>query len=256
MDWKTTYAPYLSWKKEAPLGGEGVLVGSDLTQEWILPWWWSRYSKHNAYPVTFIDMGLSPEMKSWCLEHGSVIHLPIADPFIASQEEVDPALATLWENQSGRSFWNIRSAWFKKPIACLQTPYERSLWLDLDCEVKAPLDTLFSLCHHPSRLALSLDMSSQTIYNSGVIAFQYGCQIIEEWAHLVFEQSHLFAGDQDILSALILEKKLTISKIPPHYNWSRCYTDNPHAAVLHWHGATGKTVIAHQLQKENLDKNF
>ncbi len=28
----------------------GVLVASDQTLEWMLPWWWRHYKKHNNFP--------------------------------------------------------------------------------------------------------------------------------------------------------------------------------------------------------------
>ena len=249
LNWKKLYAPYLRWK-ECSIQDDGVVVGSDQTQEWLLPWWWKNFRQHNAHPITFIDIGLSPEMKCWCQERGTVIHLPIADNFVTPQEKVDPSLRALWESGSGTSFWKNRSSWFKKPIACLQSPYKRSLWLDLDCEVRAPLSSLFALCDHPSGIALSLEPSN--VYNSGVIVFKHGCSLIKEWASQVFKLNHAFVGDQELLSHIIRENNLTIAEISRHYNWSRCYENNPEAAIFHWHGATGKTAISYQIQRDNL----
>src|SRR5689334_9119639 len=53
----------------------GVIVGCDLYQEWLLLWWWSHYSSHNAIPVAFVDMGMSEEGALWCKERGEYIKL-------------------------------------------------------------------------------------------------------------------------------------------------------------------------------------
>ncbi len=44
---------------------EGVIVASDLSQEWLLPWWWDHYKNFNNFPVTFVDLELSNKMKTW-----------------------------------------------------------------------------------------------------------------------------------------------------------------------------------------------
>src|SRR5690606_10167073 len=106
---------------------DGVLVGSDLTLEWALPWWWERYKTYNTHPVAFVDMGLCFEMKEWCKQRGELIRLKIVD----FTEEVEPKLAQEWEEKTGTQFWGSRGAWFKKPFACLSSPFERTLWIDI-----------------------------------------------------------------------------------------------------------------------------
>ena len=48
----------------------GVVVGSDIGSEWMLEWWFNNYSKHNDFPVTFVDYGMSLEASRWCEERG------------------------------------------------------------------------------------------------------------------------------------------------------------------------------------------
>jgi hypothetical protein len=198
---------------------EGIIVGCDLFQEWLLPWWWENYRRHNRYPIAFFDFGLSERMKAWCRERGEFIKLP--GILIKDREEVPPALVHEWESLYGDAFWNCREAWFKKPLACLGSPFERSVWLDLDCEVLGPLAFLFQACLHPSGLALAKDQTAAT-YNSGVIAFQNGCSLVEEWADQSVEKADAFRGDQDLLSHIIADKKASICELPSTYNWKEC----------------------------------
>ncbi len=228
----------------------GIIVGSDQTQEWLLPWWWEHYTRHNSYPVAFVDFGLSFEAKAWCRKRGELIALRVVD-FALEQTEIEPSLAKEWENQFGKSFWPSRGAWFKKPLACVKASFERSIWIDLDCEIRGSIAPLFELAEHPSGIALAKDSFEEPIahqiYNSGVIVFRQKLPLIEEWASQSLEQTHAFRGDQELLSHLIAQKKLAIAELPALYNWSRCQGDAPNAIVYHWHGEFGRSVIKHQI---------
>lgn len=230
---------------------EGIIVGSDRMQEWLLPWWWENYHKHNHYPVAFFDFGLSEAMKQWCQARGSLLKLPLADIFIKDREEVHPSIASKWESQYGETFWNSRKTWFKKPFACLRSPFEKTVWLDLDCEVLGPLDFLFQSCNHPSGIALARDRIAST-YNSGVVAFRRGAAIIQEWATQSLNKTDAFRGDQDLLSQIIADRKLSICELPPIYNWNVGYGINPDTVICHWLGDAGKQALRNQLILNNL----
>lgn len=251
------YSAYRKWAKRSGKG-DGIIVGADMTQEWLLPWWWKNYKRFNAYPVTFVDLGMSLEMKTWCKEHGQYLPLFIADIFVADKEQVETERINEWEQGHGKIFWPSRNAWFKKPSACLQTPYKRSIWIDLDCEIRGSVNELFELADHPSGIAMAREVheidSTQVLYNSGVIAFKHGIPLFEKWAEYAFDRNHLFSGDQNALSQRINEENLTIGEVPLIYNWSRCSPDNPDAVILHWHGVHGKSVIRHQIWEDNVVK--
>jgi hypothetical protein len=241
------------WAKRSGQG-DGILVGSDLTQEWILPWWWENYKHFNSHPVVFIDLGMSFEMKAWCKERGKTIRLFVADVFVAEKDQIDSQRIDEWEGRLGKTVWPSRNGWFKKPTACLQTPFNRSIWIDLDCEIRGPLSALFELADHPSGIAMAREnhevADQEPLYNSGVIAFRYGTPLFEKWADDAFDRNHLFAGDQNALSHQIFEEEMIIGEVPQIYNWSRLNPENPDAIILHWHGVHGKSEIAHQIWKE------
>lgn len=249
------YPDYRKWRKENLKSKDGIVVGADLTQEWLLSWWWEHYRRFNSHPVAFVDFGMSDEMKKWCKQRGEWIALPVADIFVAEKEQIDPDLVQQMENACGKSFWQSRNAWFKKPLACLQSPFCRSIWIDLDCQIEGSIQELFTFCHSTIAMAQERwDTHPEIVdYNTGVIVFEHGAHVIEEWADRAFTHNHLFRGDQDILSAIIQEKNICISELPSIYNWSRLNGENPHAIILHWHGPQGKAEIMHQIARSNLN---
>jgi hypothetical protein len=249
------YAQYRKWRTRNLSEKSGIVVGSDLTQEWLLPWWWKHYSALHSHPVAFVDFGMSEEMKKWCRDRGELIPLSVADIFVADKQEIDPVFAEEMEKACGKWIWPCRHAWFKKPLACLQSPFRKSIWIDLDCQICSPLDELFEIGDYSLSLARETCQPSShlIVYNSGVIAFKHGNPVIEEWADQSFERNHEFRGDQDALSAIIHDQNVKIAEMPAIYNWSRCSPPNPHAVILHWHGPPGKATIIHQIMKMNLE---
>jgi hypothetical protein len=242
------YASYRRWNTDPLLAEEGIIVGSDYAQEWLLPWWWDRYCRFNDYPVAFVDFGLSEEMREWCKSRGHFISLPVADIFVPPKEEIAAASIQKWEAVYGKNMWESRNAWFKKPLACLQSRYRKTLWIDLDCEIKGSLKGIFGLCDAAKIVIAREDhFAERKNYNSGVIGFHKDIAIMEDWADLAVENPGEFPGDQEALSHLILQQKPSLAQLPPIYNWSRCSEENSDAVIVHWHGKYGKLVIAHQL---------
>ena len=141
---------------------------------------------------------MTKEMKKWCEERGVLIPLFVPDIFVPVKSEMHPDLVAKSEEEFGTLFWSCRNAWFKKPLACLQTPFERSIWIDLDCEVRGGLGGLFE--SYGESLSLTRYPGA---YNSGVIIFQHGVPIFEKWADLSLDQNHLFRGDEDVLNWIL-----------------------------------------------------
>lgn len=228
----------------------GILVGSDITQEWLLPWWWDNYSTYNTHPVAFVDFGMSFEKKEWCRARGELIPLRIFADFVKEEPDIDPKHIETWEKNWGKRFWKCREAWFKKPLGCLQTPFQRTLWIDLDCEIRGNLSSLFE--YTPLGLVHDHDTKEYPIYNSGVISYSRSLPLIETWAKLSVKENEKFVGDQDVLSYVIHQNAQAPSQIPKIYNWSRILEENNEAVILHWHGDHGKVVIQSQIQCQNL----
>lgn len=238
---------------------QGVVIASDAKQEWMLPWWWKNYSRYNTYCVTFIDLGLSEEAREFCKEKGQLIEIPPI-PLVGTKEVVSKETSKFWESLSdGRSWWEKRSLWHKKPIALLQTPYERTIWLDTDCEVKGSLEPLFQkitstqnilICKDPEILQQEARkkgfiLSDEILFNSGVIGFVKGSSHIFEWAKKTVEEHAFYFGDDTLLSRLIYENNWTVEPLDSLYNW-RDLVQGPHldAKISHWAGEAGKFFIS------------
>ncbi len=251
------YDRFLNWRTVGLRNEDGIVVGADISQEWLLPWWWNNYRKYNSNSVAFVDFGMSFKMKEWCKERGELIPLRIFDDFVTEQADIKPKLIEFWEGDLGKAFWSFRSAWFKKPLACLQSPFKRSIWIDLDCEVRGPLQKLFTYADEAPGLGMVRDYGSilighNHIFNSGVVPFHRSIDLVVQWARSCIERNDSFKGDQEVFSQMVLERNIAITEVDPIYNWSRLQEETGKEIILHWHGVPGKTVIQNQMNQEAL----
>lgn len=240
----------MQWQQQ-PKEARGVICAADENQEWLLPWWWERYSAHNSLPVTFFDFGMSASARQWCQERGDLSSLDLDTSFVAPRSAIEEELAQDWEKTYGQGVWEARKSWFKKPFAFLNTPYQTTVWLDLDCEVLGSLEPFFSHCNAHSPLGLVREFYSDHLprfdagvrYNSGVVLFEHGAQALELLARESLLQNHKLWSDDLLLAHLIHEHRIDIVELPPEYNWrlARGFTLN--AIVMHWVGAGGKAYI-------------
>lgn len=238
-----------NWAHYSPLDCDGIITGCTQDQEWLLPWWWMNLRIHETHPVTFVNFGdMSKEALEWCQERGMVATLDVPHNFVTSREHIDPKLVSLWES-THPEVWKMRPAWFKKPFALLQSPYKRSLWLDLDCQVRGPLQHLFDICTHNEiamkveeeffhelDLARGLIFSNEKIYNSGVIAFKHKASAISRWARESLDHNQYFMGDQQLFGRILFNQKLPVMPLSDIYNWRLDLGVNPNAIIFHWIG--------------------
>ena len=253
----------LKWREVEGLLPQGIIVASDEKQEWLLPWWWDNYSQHNDFPVTFIDFGLSSKAKDWCRERGELIELPVLS-FEASRDQALEDKAVFWESiYEGRNWWDKRILWHKKPIAMLQSPYKKSLWLDTDCEVKGNLGSVFSQILSEDALLIcpELDemqefdrlhghlLKEEVLFNSGVVGFIRGSTQVMNWALSTVSDHGAHWSDQNLLSRLIHENKWPVQILDRIYNWRECtHGKNPEVKITHWVGESGKFFISMKIQ--------
>jgi len=239
---------YTKWRKKGLRDEDGVIVAADVMQEWLLPWWWEIYRTHNSLPVTFFDFGMSLSMQKWCKERGEYAALPIGGDLVSLKEKVEPSLACQWEQRLGEKFWEMRVSWFKKPLACLQSPYRRTIWSDLDCEIRCSLAPLFRYCEKEPHISLNYYREYQT-YNSGIVIFKRGSSALKSWAEEIFPISHLFRSDEDLFTHVVKEQKLKIDEIPHIYNWDFKNKDHSQAEIIHWYGPLGKNAIYQKIAR-------
>lgn len=232
---------------------QGVIVGCDSNQEWLLPWWWSHYSEHNSYPVVFVDFEMSREKRLWCESRGRVVDLIKDSNEISLPPSPDKIL---WELGFGKeNLEKLRSAWFKKPFALLTTPFSFTIWLDLDCEVRGNLAPLFT---HLQDADIALVKEERPFlfgnkdltdyyYNSGVIVFKKEAPILQHFANLTPSEKENHFGDQDLLSLALATHPTTISELPLHFNWDWKRGPNDSALICHYMGHRGKEILRQKL---------
>ena len=221
--------------------GQGIITGLDRNLEWMLPWWSGHYFAHNSYPVAFADFGMSQAARAFCQKRGAL--LPIDSKLMEKRRSAMTKKA--WEKEYGAGVWQNRSAWFKKPLALLASPFEQGLWIDIDCKVQKELSPLLSCLAFGVELFLMRDedgshflRKDEVRYNSGVIAFQRQAPILRQWIEVALEDA--FPGDEECLSRAMSLHKPRFLEMPRLYNWFRDYGPNPEAFICHYCGTHGK----------------
>ena len=188
---------FIQWRQETHHDQDGVITGADRQQEWMLPWWWDCYRKYNMLPVAFADFGMTEQACAWCRERGEVFRVEFPEECYVPKSAIPPERIAIWESiYRPERLWISRKAWFMKPIAMLMSPFSRSVWIDLDCEVRGPLKDIFQQCECESGISEALEPEQsmekqvrfgllkpgQKLYNSGVVVYKKGALPIQEWA--------------------------------------------------------------------------
>jgi hypothetical protein len=219
----------------------GILVGSNEKMEWLLPWWWERYSAHNQHAVAFADFGLSSKGRAFCQQRGVVIDIDkdSMNSFQSGNKD--------WAKIYGESYEVARQGWFKKPLALAASPFEITLWTDLDCEILQDLSILFSHVPQGDFLAMAKETSSYDepfiVYNGGVILFRKRNIVIEAFAQGTKTLANQFWGDDRLLSFLIDQMSYSVTELPDVFNWRFGQGIPAGAFILHWSGEWGKKYI-------------
>lgn len=237
---------------------QGIIVGCDNNQEWLLPWFWDSYALHNQYPITFMDFGMSEKAKAFCAHRGDLLTIPQA-----SLNEVDPLRLKVWQGPHGDGFMRCRPTWFAKPQAFTLCPYQHALWLDLDCKVHGPLHPVFAalgdaelaLVKEPTLIQQMLEHSGhllpgQLSYNSGVIAFKKGAEILSLWHEECLARNELYRGDQDALNFMIYIHEARVLELPSECNWLMTMGKNDEALISHYASGREKIRILQEMKKE------
>ncbi len=229
---------------------EGVIVGVNANQEWLLPWWWMNFRLHCTQDVTFMNFGdMSEKAIAWCQRRGKVILIEVNEDLIAPKEHVAPEFVKLWESIHPE-IWKIRLGWFKKPFAMSKSPYQRTVWLDVDCQVRGSIDDLFIKCINEAGIAVAPEdedsqllniyqkiiLPGEIVLNTGVVAFTHDSKIIQEWVNQVSTNSHLHFGDQQLLIRIIFTENLKFTILPRIYNTTAESGIDLNAKILHWSG--------------------
>lgn len=211
----------------------GVLLLADSKLEWMLPWWMHNFERSNSeLSVAIVDVGLSSEAVRWLTSK-------------------DRELIRLPENLP-----ELRSAWFYKPFAILNSPFEATVFSDLDCEIRGDISqmNLWS----SDGLVIGNDLfpvgesrklfREKFYYNTGLIGVRKDNPIISSWCEETVNLHSTLRSDQEVLNLVLYEKEARIVELPAHYHQLRLEGDHKDAVVMHWTGDHGKNYIRKQIQ--------
>ena len=211
------------------------LTGCDHTGEWLLPWFFKNYRKHNNTPIVFADFGV---------KNINAIK-PLADKVITINKKAD-------------------KGWYKKPTAMIECPSRMTYWLDTDCHIHADIGEMFDLLV-PNKLAMVEDIPHyvrRKVFeiNSGVVGFIDTPQILKDWMNACDSKLYLknrkVWGDQKTLLHVIQTSKKPytdfINLIPEEYNvlpprFDRFSQLNSVKKITHCAGNDGKQLIKKML---------
>ena len=212
------------------------ITGCDGYYEWALSWWYDCFSQYNKkYNLVFADFGMSQKARDWCSERGEV--LQVRDKFTQT--------------------------WFKKPIALDKSPYEYSVWIDLDCQVNKDLHIL--LKYAMQGFAVTIDTygayfcKMKNPVASGVVGVTKGHKILKDWVKLTREQHGKYRGDQEVLNQITKKYKTSLTKynseimiMPQEMQWLRLAGENKNAAIMHWTGKDGNAIIKQRMKEKGI----
>jgi len=235
---------------------KGVLTGCNAEQEWMLKWWWENYSKHNDYPVTFCDFGMSLGARKWCEKKGTV--LPF-DPKSILSEKNDSAP---WANKVSISAHNKRSIWFSKALVLSQTPYEKTVWTDIDCKILQDITPLFEMTECKDEFAIAYDSvenirlaqkenilkNDVQVLQVGVLAFKRTSPVIPAWIDYCLTHLETEISEQTALSHLHAESPFHITILSNKYNWLTPESSSHHIVINHYTGAERKRRLLSEMK--------
>ncbi|MCB1067555.1 MAG: hypothetical protein KDK56_05155 [Simkania sp.] len=224
---------------------EGVLTGCNEHHEWMLKTWWHYYTLSNCIPVTFVDFGMTKSARMWCEKRAPVITVSL--PEVTPKEKIDPQKIKAWDaDQTHSNYWSARPLWFAKPQALLQSPYEKTAWIDLDTFVIKPITPLIQACEKTG-IALVPETEigitrgrkvgyygpNESVYNMGIISYKKSHPFLKTWADACLTKTDQFLGDQDLFAKLAHDEKLPIHVLSRIYNWRLCDGMQEDVVIIH-----------------------
>lgn len=197
---------------------KGVLLFTDKNTEWMLDWWFYNYHKFNTYPVQVVDIGMTQQGIDFCKARATYTKMP----------EIGI------------------TGWFLKPFALKMTTFKKTIFMDVDVEVRGSLYDLFEY----NGFSVSYDKVNNfsTVpnpVNTGVIIYDSPNELIDRWCEKTITDFRKFRSDQDVLDSI--DKKFT--PLPHDIHWLRIMGQNDRALLYHFTGPIGKKIIRDKMAK-------
>ncbi len=254
-----------------PVQGErGILTGCDENQEWMLKWWWEHYRQHNHLPVTFFDFGLSQSARRWCEKRGKTVSVDLPPTLVKQKKCFPKKVQKQWEKLYSLELWRARKGWLSKPFAFLLSTYKYAVWMDVDCQVRRPLDPLFATPLGKDGLAATREVQravdharrcgallpEEKAYNTGVIFFRHGAPVMTKWAENTYHRSDQFMGDGEVFNRTLLENHFEPNELSAVYNRHVRDGVTPDTVIVHYVCSGGKHLILKSLTTSHPKKSL
>ena len=169
---------------------KGVMTGCNQTNEKHLESWFDHYSKHNSFPITFCDFGMSEKAAAFCKANGTLL----------KAEE--------------------------KLLALVQSPYDKTIWTDINCQINATIEPLFEMAHVKDGFAIYY--SKQNIPQTGVIAFTKNSPVISRWQDWSIKNNQT----PDIsLDNLLKKNTFQLTRFSDKYYWDSAQKTPTHITI-------------------------
>jgi hypothetical protein len=194
---------------------KGILVAVDSYSEWLLAGWWATYSQYNNYPVCFVNLGMSKKSLVWAQEKGMVIQPSI-----------------------------IGGKALTKPLILQLSPFQETIWIELNCEVCGPLAGLFEELTEDQEIGLSFEKNDKgMMVNSSVVVFKQNTVLLTRWVEKSLKNHPLSQQDHYFFQSIFEIDPAHLKELNPIYNWGPTWGSNPSAIILRWPIKTRKLFI-------------
>lgn len=232
----------------------GIIIGCDQSQEQFLPFWYQNYRAFNDFPIAILDFGMSAKALKAAQKIGTIIP--------TYQDSFPQPLTKIADKPQKYYAEFVQKPCFLKVLNLHKTPFEKTIWLDTDCEVRGYLGDLFDLTDTPSGFASNIFKghiqksakekgiiaSDEIYYASAAMAYTKNSPVIKAWQETT-KNTEPFLGDDVTLSKAIHEHPFDVTPISEHYN--RLYTDPtvicPSTKVIHFNGSEGKLALLREM---------
>lgn len=191
---------------------KGIVIGSDDRAAWQIPLWYEAYRDYCTLPVAMADFGLSANNLRLCLDCGFQV-------FDAGVE-------------CGRGYLG-------KPVAIRKSPFEWTLWLDLDCEIRADVDPIFD----EAPTGFGVIRLDGRYSNVGVVVVRRENDLLAGWttACLVAAENE---QDEEIFNRLVATGMYEFDVLDHRWNRGGPDPEDIECFIYHYFGPTGKQRLA------------
>lgn len=138
-----------------------------------------------------------------------------------------------------------------------KAPYQKNLWLDLDCKVVKPIDHIFDFLKDDVVIAIYEEPLCQPkiSYNSGVFAFIKDSPFIDLWIETSRLKATDLRGDQDALTLVLKQNLSQVQHLSCTWNHLRQDVDPSYpqdTLIIHYVGIFKKFLYFESVILEKL----